>query len=40
MRAAGLSPDTLGAIASIIDSARRLEGLPKQVNGEESAEPR
>lgn len=28
MRAAGLSPETLGAIASIIDNARRLEGLP------------
>jgi hypothetical protein len=39
MRAAGLSPDTLGAIASIIDNARRLEGLPKQDNSGESAEP-
>jgi len=39
MRAAGLSPDTLGAIASIIDGARRLEGLPKQTNGEDPAEP-
>lgn len=28
VRAAGLSPDSLGAIASIIDHARRLEGLP------------
>jgi hypothetical protein len=39
MRAAGLSPDTLMAIASIIDNARRIEGLPAQNDGEESAGP-
>jgi transcriptional regulator with XRE-family HTH domain len=27
VRAAGLSPDSLGAIASVINNARRLEGL-------------
>lgn len=29
LRAAGLSPDTLAAIQSIIEGARRLEGLPE-----------
>lgn len=30
LRAAGLSPRTLGAIQSIIEGARRLEGLPSE----------